>query len=55
MIKWNADHPVVWMNAALVVILVSGAVLLWRRIAPLQATEVITLLALADYRVSRYV
>lgn len=53
--KWNIDHPVVWMNAILVVTLVSGAVLFWGRIVLLQAAGLIALLALVDYRVSRYV
>ncbi|BCS19597.1 uncharacterized protein APUU_20029S [Aspergillus puulaauensis] len=52
--KWNIDHPVVWMNAILVVILVSGAFLFWGCIALMQAAGLVALLALVDYRVSRW-
>lgn len=51
-INWSADHPVLWANAVLVVILISGAILFWRRIALLQTTGAIVPLLWSTIEIS---
>ncbi|KAJ5604703.1 hypothetical protein N7510_009857 [Penicillium lagena] len=50
-VKWNYDHPVVWINALLVVVLAAVTVLQWSQFSMVQLGVYSALLTFLDYKI----